>query len=57
MHVPHLGTPRAWIDMLGLKFLRLMILNSIVCFRNIIIILIINIINEIINKFKRKYYY
>jgi hypothetical protein len=57
MHVPHLGTPRAWIDMLGLKFLGLMILNSIVCFRNIIIILIINIINEIINKFKRKYYY
>jgi hypothetical protein len=33
------------------------ILNIIMCFRNIIIFIIINIINKIINKFERKYYY
>ena len=42
---------------LGSRFLGFRILNIIVCFRNIIIFIIINIINEIINKFERKYYY
>jgi hypothetical protein len=52
-----MGTLGASVDTLGSRFLDLEILNIIVCFRNIIIFLIINIINEIINKFKRKYYY
>jgi hypothetical protein len=43
--------------MLGSRFLCSRILNIIVCFRNIIIFIIINFINEIINKFERKYYY
>jgi hypothetical protein len=43
--------------MLGPRFLCPKILNIIVCFRNIIIFIIINFINEIINKFERKYYY
>jgi hypothetical protein len=30
--------------------------NSIICIKNIIIFIIINIINKIINKFKRNYY-
>jgi len=34
-----------------------LILNIIICFRNIIIFIIINIINKIINKFQIKYYY
>jgi len=33
------------------------ILNIIFCFRNIIIFIIISILNKIINKFHRKYYY
>jgi hypothetical protein len=53
MLVPHLGTPGAWVMALGPRFLGPMIRNIIVSFRNIIII----IINEIINKFERKYYY
>jgi len=56
MLVPHLGTPGAWVMALGPRFLGPMIRNIIVSFRNIIIIIII-IINEIINKFERKYYY
>jgi len=39
------------------RFLDPRILNIIICFRNIIIFSIINIINKIINKFERKYYY
>jgi hypothetical protein len=57
MSVPHLETPGAWAMALGLRFLGLRILNIIICFRNIIIFIIINIINEIINKFEMKYYY
>jgi hypothetical protein len=33
------------------------ILNIIICFRNVIIFITINMINKIINKFERKYYY
>ena len=54
MLVPHLGTPGAWVMALGPRVLGPMIRNIIVSFRNIIIIIIIN---EIINKFERKYYY
>ena len=38
-------------------FLSPRILNIIICYRNIIIFSIINVINKIINKFERKYYY
>ena len=57
MLVPQLGTPEVWVMALGSRFLGPRILNIIVCFRTIIIFIIINIINEIINKFERKYYY
>jgi hypothetical protein len=55
MLVPHLGTLGAWVMALDPRFLDPRILNIIVCFRNIIIFIIINIINKIINKFERKY--
>ena len=54
MPVPHLGTPNAWVRALDPRFLNPKILN-VICFRNIIIFIIINIINKIINKFERKY--
>jgi hypothetical protein len=57
MYVPHLGTLDAWVMALDPRFLSVKILNIIIYFRNIIIFLIINIINKIINKFERKYYY
>ena len=50
MFVLYLGTPGAWVMALDLRFLDPRILNIIVCFRNIIIFIIINIINKIINK-------
>jgi hypothetical protein len=56
MFMPHLGTPDAWVMTLDPRFLDPKILNIIVCFKNIIIIIIINIINKIINKFERRYY-
>jgi len=46
-----------WILHQDPRFLDPTILNIIMCFRNIIIFIIINIINKIINKFERKYYY
>ena len=46
-----------WILHQDPRFLGPTILNIIMCFRNIIIFIIINIINKIINKFERKYYY
>ena len=46
-----------WVLHQNSKFLGPRILNIIICFRNIIIFIIINIINKIINKFERKYYY
>jgi len=51
-----LGTPDAWVMALDPRFLDPKILNIIVCFKNIIIFIIINIINKIINKFERRYY-
>ena len=44
-----------WIVHQDSRFLGLKILNIIICFKNIIIFIIINIINTIINKFQRKY--
>jgi hypothetical protein len=46
-----------WILHQNPRFLNLRILNIIICFINIIIFIIINIINKIINNFERKYYY
>jgi septum formation inhibitor-activating ATPase MinD len=46
-----------WIMVLDPRFLGLRILNIIICFKNIIIFIIINLINKIINNFERKYYY
>jgi hypothetical protein len=54
MSVPHLGTSSTWVMALDPRFLNLKILNIIICFRNIFIFIIINIINKIINNFERK---
>jgi hypothetical protein len=46
-----------WVLHQDSTFLGSRILNIIICFRNIIIFIMINIINKIIYKFERKYYY
>ena len=46
-----------WVLHQNSTFLGHRILKIIICFRNIIIFIIINIINKIIYKFERKYYY
>jgi hypothetical protein len=46
-----------WVLYQDSMFMRPRILNIIICFRNIISFIIINIINKIINKFEIKNYY
>jgi len=46
-----------WVMVLDRRFFGPRILNIIICFINIIIFIIIHMVNKIINKFERKYYY